>query len=74
MTTTRTSSAETSSPPDVSERRALQDEIARLDASIAVLEPIDTLSDRARADRDAQRSRRAELVAALAALSAGSAG
>jgi hypothetical protein len=42
----------------------LQDEIARLDASIAVLERVETLSDRARADLEAQRRRRAELAAA----------
>jgi hypothetical protein len=45
--------------------RALQEELARLDASITVLERVDTLSERARADLDSQRARRAELVRAL---------
>jgi hypothetical protein len=48
--------------------RDLQEELARLDASITVLERVDTLSDRARADLDSQRARRAELAGALEAL------
>jgi len=54
--------------------RELQEEIARLDASITVLEQVDALSERARADLDAQRARRADLAAALAELRDGSAG
>jgi hypothetical protein len=48
--------------------RDLQEELARLDASITVLERVDTLSERARADLDGQRARRAELAHALEAL------
>jgi hypothetical protein len=48
--------------------RDLQEELARLDASITVLERVDTLSDRARADLDSQRARRAELARALETL------
>ena len=43
----------------------LQEELALLDASITVLERVDTLSERARADLDRQRARRAELARAL---------
>jgi hypothetical protein len=46
-------------------KRDLQEELARLDASITVLERVDTLSDRARADLDSQRARRAELARTL---------
>jgi hypothetical protein len=45
--------------------RDLHEELARLDASITVLERVDTLSERARADLDRQRARRAELARAL---------
>jgi hypothetical protein len=55
-----------------SAERELHEQIARLDAAITVLERVDTLNDRARADLDAQRARRAELAAALAALREGS--
>jgi hypothetical protein len=48
--------------------RDLQEELARLEASITVLERVDTLSEPARADLDAQRARRAELARALEAL------
>jgi hypothetical protein len=58
----------------VSGERELQEEIARLDASITVLEQVDALSERARADLDAQRARRADLAAALAALRGASTG
>jgi hypothetical protein len=52
--------------------RELREEVARLDASITVLERVDMLSDRARADLDAQRARRAELARTLEALRGGS--
>jgi hypothetical protein len=48
--------------------RDLQEELARLDASITVLERVDALSERARADLDSERARRAELTRALEAL------
>jgi hypothetical protein len=48
--------------------RELRDALARLDASISVLERVDRLSERARADLDAQRARRAELAMILEAL------
>jgi hypothetical protein len=48
--------------------RELQEEIARLDASITVLERVEVLGDRARADLEATRRRRMELAAALAAM------
>jgi hypothetical protein len=48
--------------------RELQDELARLDASITVLERVPSLSERARRDLEAQRLRRAEVAEALAAL------
>jgi hypothetical protein len=49
----------------------LREEIARLDALITVLERVDRLSEQAQRDLQAQRGRRAELAAALAALRAG---
>jgi hypothetical protein len=52
----------------VASERELQDEIARLDASITVLERVPALSEQARRDLDAQRGRRAKLATALAAL------
>jgi protein-L-isoaspartate O-methyltransferase len=52
----------------VSSVRELHEELARVDASIAVLERIETLSERARADLAALRARRAEIAAALDAL------
>jgi protein-L-isoaspartate O-methyltransferase len=54
--------------------RELHEELARVDASIAVLERIETLSERARTDLEALRVRRAEIAAALDALAGGSAG
>jgi protein-L-isoaspartate O-methyltransferase len=54
--------------------RELHDELVRVDASIAVLERIETLSERARADLEALRVRRAEIAAALEALGGGSGG
>jgi hypothetical protein len=58
----------------VSGVRELREELARVDASIAVLERIETLSERARIDLEALRARRAEIAATLAALARGSAG
>jgi hypothetical protein len=58
----------------VSGLRELRNELARVDASIAVLERIETLSERARIDLEALRARRAEIAATLAALARGSAG
>jgi protein-L-isoaspartate O-methyltransferase len=54
--------------------RELHEELARVDASIAVLERIETLSERARADLEALRARRAQIAAALDALAGGSSG
>jgi hypothetical protein len=51
-----------------SSEREVQEELVRLDASITVLERLDTLSDRARADLAAQRARRAELARTLEGL------
>ena len=48
--------------------RDLREQIARLEAEITVLERVETLSERARADLEARRSRRDRLAAALAAL------
>ncbi len=53
---------------DRESERELVDEIARLDAEIVVLERIDTLSERARADLSARKARRAELAERLAEL------
>jgi hypothetical protein len=53
---------------DRSSERELVDEIARLDAEIVVLQRIDTLSERARADLSAREARRAELAERLAEL------
>jgi hypothetical protein len=50
---------------DRSSERELVDEIARLDAEIVVLQRIDTLSERARADLSARETRRAELAERL---------
>jgi chromosome segregation ATPase len=55
------------SPTGDSERE-LREEIARLDAEITVLERVETLNERARADLEARRTRRDRLAAALAAL------
>jgi hypothetical protein len=49
----------------MSSARELQDELARLDASITVLERVPSLSERAQRDLAAQRARRAEIAAAL---------
>jgi hypothetical protein len=48
--------------------RELQEEIARLDATIMVLERLESSSEQARLDLEAQRARRAGLLAALEAL------
>lgn len=48
--------------------RELQDELARLDASITVLARVDGLSERARHDLAAQRTRRVEIAATIAAI------
>jgi hypothetical protein len=58
----------------VSGVRELREELARVDASIAVLERIETLSERARIDLEALRARRAAIAATLAALAGGSPG
>jgi hypothetical protein len=55
-------------PVDRSSERELAEVIARLDAELAILGRVDSLSERARADLAAKRARRDELVAALAAL------
>jgi hypothetical protein len=55
-------------PGERSSVRELIDEIARLDAEIVVLQRIDTLSERARADLAGREARRDELAAALAEL------
>jgi hypothetical protein len=49
----------------MSSERELQDELARLDASITVLERVQSLSERAQQDLAAQRARRSEIAAAL---------
>ena len=54
--------------------RELEDQIARLDAAITVLERVEVLGDQARADLEAQRARRAELAATLAAVRGDTAG
>jgi hypothetical protein len=46
----------------------LREALARLDASIVVLERVERLSERAQRDLEAQRARRAQLAAALDAL------
>jgi hypothetical protein len=48
--------------------RELQEEIARLDATIMVLERLESSSEQARLDLEGQRARRADLLAALEAL------
>jgi hypothetical protein len=52
----------------VASEHELQEEIARLEATIVVLERVERLSEQARRDLAAQRARRADLLAALEAL------
>jgi hypothetical protein len=52
----------------VAAEHELRQELARLDASILVLERVERLSEQARHDLEAQRARRAQLTAALDAL------
>jgi hypothetical protein len=54
----------------VSNERALQEELILLDASITVLERVQSLSERARRDLDAQRARRQQIAAVLAEIRA----
>ena len=56
------------------ETRELQEQIARLDAAITILERVEVLGDQARADLEAQRRRRAELAATLASVRSDTAG
>ena len=53
---------------DRESQRELVPQPARLDAEIVVLERIDTLSERARADLSARKARRTELAERLAEL------
>jgi protein-L-isoaspartate O-methyltransferase len=52
----------------VASEHELREELARLDATILVLERIERLSEQAQRDLDAQRARRAQVAAALDAL------
>jgi hypothetical protein len=54
----------------VSNERALQEELILLDASITVLERVQSLSERAQRDLDAQRARRQQIAAVLAEIRA----